>query len=982
MLAVIGLEVSFASVKGIDAFDYHLYSNKPIALIKQDDLGLVDDANLLLERLLNTNHLAASDVELVLLNAPSNDVINRIEVGFANTANALSLNYALLTAYQRSENNKRAIVILSLNQLQRDGVAAVLVCAKSLLTDIRMTEPLVTKVEERAQFLQQLSLCHVYAEINAHSSFVNGNKSNVISDHIQGFIADNQLQPEQIESLLTTSSLTAQTNKEHQYQCLLAFESLNASSYRVGCKIGNKVDDNVNHDVANGVTNDATNAISLETLKPSLLTNKPTLLTSVDCIENTSGHFSAMISLASSILCLDQYYRLGSKQSLIEEGNSLIKARWEASGFYCLADSTSYLFSKAQLSKAQLSKVLLSKTPLSKNQLSKSVLAEKSTKRYMAASHIEDSSHQLILLSKDHDVIKQSTDSEGALSKQNAINNGFLAQQTTKPVIFSAQSVEQLIDTLNEALLSDDLLCEDLLYEKMNEGLSSKPYGELENLALFKQFAARQYAEHLYQHQSSVETSDAESGTDEHCYCVVLLACSFSTLKKQLQLALSGIPSSLDSNTPWNKPWKTPAGSYFSAKPIRRTANKQRQPLSFVYPGVGALYVNMGKDLLRLFPEAYQALLNISDDLAFSLQDQLITPRLLSKPDYSQSVELEKSLRSELANIAEAGVSYACLLTTIWQQQLQIKATCAAGYSMGEVSMFAALDCWKTPQKMSQRLRESRIFTEQLSGTLKRLESAWGVSSSISSTVATRTATSTTSTTDSDDGVCHVNESATKNKPLWESYHLKATVEQVESLITFFPRVYITIVNTDESLVIAGDPEQCIKLAEQLKVRAIALNVPNIIHCDLAKSEYENMQTLYSLPVKHKISTQLYSSSCYLPVPLTEKAIAVSISKCLTEPVDFPRLINSMAKAGETVFIEMGPGKSLSTWIERILKNQQQVKPVTCLSVNQKNLDDYSAILKTIAPLISLGYPVNCQSFFSGSLIRPVKKLTASVLVS
>ena len=520
----------------------------------------------------------------------------------------------------------------------------------------------------------------------------------------------------------------------------------------------------------------------------------------------------------------------------------------------------------------------------------------------------------------------------------------------------------------------------------MNKGLSSKPYGELEKLALFKQFAARQYTEHLYQHQSSVEIS--ESGTDDHCYCVVLLACSFSTLKKQLQLALSGIPSSLDSNTPWNKPWKTPAGSYFSAKPIRRTANKQQQPLSFVYPGVGALYVNMGKDLLRLFPEAYQALLNISDDLAFSLQDQLITPRLLSKPDYSQSVELEKSLRSELANIAEAGVSYACLLTTIWQQQLQIKATCAAGYSMGEVSMFAALDCWKTPQKMSQRLRESHIFTEQLSGTLKRLESAWGVSSSISSTVATRTATtktsttSTTSTTDSDDGVCHVNESAINNKPLWESYHLKATVEEVESLITFFPCVYITIVNTDESLVIAGDPEQCLKLAEQLKVRAIALNIPNIIHCDLAKSEYENMQKLYSLPVKHKISTQLYSSSCYLPVPLTEKAIAVSISKCLTEPVDFPRLINSMAKAGETVFIEMGAGKSLSTWIERILKNQQQVKPVTCLSVNQKNLDDYSAILKTIAPLISLGYPVNCQSFFSGSLIRPVKKLTASVLVS
>ena len=940
MLSVIGLEVSFASVKGIDAFDYHLYSNKPITLIEQDELGLViDDANLILKRLLKANHLIASDVDLVLLDEFSNDLINSIEVEFANSANALSLNDALLTAYQHSKNNKRAVIVLSTNQLYRDGVAAVLVCATSLLKDVRVTDSLVTKVEGRDQSLQQLSLCHVYAEINAASSRVIDNKSNVISDHIQAFMTDNELQPEQIESLLTTSSLTtqasstqaeshqqAQVNEEHRYQCLLAYESVNAPND----KIVNKESDTVSDEKS-----------------------KPTLLTNISCIENTSGDFSAMISLVSSILCLDQYYRLGSKQSLIEEDNALINARWEASGFYCLADSTSYLFSKAK--------------PF-KNQLSTNVLPEKINKRYMAMSDLEDSSHQLILLSKSHDALNQSVSAESTSSKQ-PINNGFLAQQAMKPVIFSAYSIEQLIDKLNDVLLSDDLLSENLLYEKTNEGQSSQQYSKHEKLVRFKQFATRQHAAHLHQRQSPVETSETESDAYADSYCVVLLACSFSTLKQQLQLALSGIPSSLDSNTPWNKPWKTPAGSYFSSQLVRRTANKQQQPVSFVYPGVGALYVNMGKDLLRLFPEAYQALLKISDDLAFSLQDQLITPRLLSKPDYSKSIELEKLLRSELANIAEAGVSYACLLTTIWQQQLQVKATRAAGYSMGEVSMFAALDCWEHPQEMSQRLRESHIFAEQLSGSLKRLERAWGVAAPISSK-------------DNDHDVGNVSDSATNNKLLWESYHLKATVEQVKSLITLFPRVYITIVNTDDSLVIAGDPEQCLKLAEQLKVRAIALNIPNIIHCDLAKSEYENMQKLYSLTVKHKISTQLYSSSCYLPVPHTKKAIAVSISKCLTEPVDFPRLINSMAKAGETVFIEMGAGKSLSTWIERILKSNQQVKPVTCLSVNQKNLDDYSAILKTIAPLISLGYPVNCQSFFSGSLIRPIKKLTASVLVS
>ena len=74
----------------------------------------------------------------------------------------------------------------------------------------------------------------------------------------------------------------------------------------------------------------------------------------------------------------------------------------------------------------------------------------------------------------------------------------------------------------------------------------------------------------------------------------------------------------------------------------------------------------------------------------------------------------------------------------------------------------------------------------------------------------------------------------------------------------------------------------------------------------------------------------------------------------------------------------MGAGKSLSTWIDRIL----QTDSATCLSVNQKNLDDYSGILKTIAPLISLGHPINLQSFFSGSLVRTVNKLARTTLVS
>jgi len=522
---------------------------------------------------------------------------------------------------------------------------------------------------------------------------------------------------------------------------------------------------------------------------------------------------------------------------------------------------------------------------------------------------------------KQHLVLVSETTSLITKAKKSKFNSkgGFLAQQSDKPVIFYAADCESLLEALNLTQT------------------------RIENVELqdFIAFAHQQY--------QSYEELNTQSLKPSHIYCVVLIASSFVTLSQQLKLAISGLAAAIEHA----QVWKTPVGSYCSGQLV--AVNNNVNPVSFIYPGVGALYVGMGKDLLRLFPESYEQLSAITDDLAYSFQDHLMTPRLATQPDATMKAKLEQSLRAELANIAEAGVSYACLLTSIFQEQLSIKATSAAGYSMGEVSMFAALGCWKTPQLLGQRLRQSKIFTEQLSGPLKRLHGVWGKENS-------------------------------ESGKQWESYYLKAGLMQVGSVLEEFPRVYITIINTPDSLVIAGEPSQCLALAKRLSIRALPLDVPNIIHCELAKSEYENMKALYALPVNPSVNAKLFSSSCYLPVPVTEKAIAVSISKCLTEQVDFPRLIKAIYSAlyqaeednGSHAFIEMGAGKSLSTWIDRIL----ETKPVTCLSVNQKNLDDYGGILKTIAPLISLGHSINLQSFFSGSLVRKVEKMTRTTLVS
>lgn len=961
MLAVIGLGGSFASVKDIDAFDYHLYRNQSIPLVKQGHYGpVLTDAERVVEQLLTVNHLTGDDINLLIVDEDNSSIfqpllsdtefstnffaVNTVfsitealkkvqEVSFVATNND-KLSYSRTVKSNISTVNNKAAIILSINQQYLDGVAALLVCDKALLE----------------QPLSQFHLCHCYAEINAFSAlnYTKTSCNDEVSEHIQDFLSTNDIKPAEVESILTGESVaegfTSEQNKvyrhQHQGSWLNAFQCL--SDQQIQASSGQKKDQ-----------------------------AKTTLLTAVECIRTDSVNFTVLVSLLAAILCLDQRYRLGCKQSLIQKKNKKQGAKqadnetpsitnWQHSPFYYLAHSNSYLSDKAnEGANTRPRQVIVSHVGHVKDSTKDANKAD--------VKNIDNNTYingLLELISVSAAGIKKGDSFN--------VNNGFLAQQALKPVIFRASKMQLLLKLLKQTLL-----------HVMDMISASQTLSFVEFVKQKNNLTYSINAQVDAQDNNQINPRLAMDEDTQAQFCVVLLASSFITLVEQIQLAIAGVSVAQQNN----KPWKTPVGSYFSGKAV--STFKTPKPLSFIYPGVGALYVNMGKDLLRLFPQCWQSLSMLSDDLAHSLQDALLTPRLIDEVDFNMSLALEKSLRAELANIAEAGVSYACLLTNIFQQQLGLKATSAAGYSMGEVSMFAALDCWQTPQLMSQRFRNSKVFTEQLSGPLKRLQSIQTNSpdkieftEQSTCTVINKTINKTPNKTSNttNNKIDKNSVSSTPEQPLWESYHIKAGLLQVESIIEEFPSVYITIINTPESLVIAGVPEQCLALAKRLNLRAIALNVHNIIHCELAKSEYENMLQLYSLPIKQKLSCQLFSSSCYLPIPITQKAIAVSISKCLTELVDFPRLINKIAASGETVFIEMGAGKSLSTWIERILKNSTQ--PITCLSVNQNKLDDHSAILKTIAALLSLGYPIHLQPFFSGSLIRPVKKLSALVSVS
>jgi len=389
--------------------------------------------------------------------------------------------------------------------------------------------------------------------------------------------------------------------------------------------------------------------------------------------------------------------------------------------------------------------------------------------------------------------------------------------------------------------------------------------------------------------------------------------------------------ASLAVDNPEGEEWKTPRGSYFTTKPAGGA-------VTFVYPGIGATYVGLGRDLFHLFPEIYPLISALTDNLGSSLKESVLNPRSLSRLSPSDLKLREHEFRNHLPTIAEAGVGYACVYTKLFEHVFGLKADYAFGYSMGEISMFAALGSWVRPGEMSETLAHSDTFNRRLNGELLALQEQWSLEDHVEG-------------------------------PLWETYTLKTTPERFLQAAAGEQRVYCTLINTPDNIVVGGYPPDCLRVFEKLGVRAFPMDMQNAIHSPPATADKDAMEKLFHMPVEKKTQTKIYSSSCYLPIPQFTKSVAVSIAKCLTEQVDFPKLVEAVYREGARVFLEMGPGGNLCHWIDKILKSTHQSGPSVTAVLNARGARDETVLLRALAKLVSHGVNLDLSRLFTSSLI-------------
>lgn len=372
---------------------------------------------------------------------------------------------------------------------------------------------------------------------------------------------------------------------------------------------------------------------------------------------------------------------------------------------------------------------------------------------------------------------------------------------------------------------------------------------------------------------------------------------------------------------------RTPKGSYFTPRPLGSDGK-----VAFVYPGVGSAYLGLGHGLFHLFPELYEPFARQARDMGDLLKERQLYPRSVERLTEDEIWKSELQLRKDIMTMGECGMGFFALFTMVLRDCFKIAPQMAIGYSMGEPGMMASLGVWEGIEPLKEKFVRSPIFTERLNGRLTAVREYWGLGA----------------------------EAPEDPGEIWNSFTLQAAPDTVRQAMAGEDRVFLTIINTSEEVVIAGDPAGCKRVIERVGCRSYPLSLNLAIHSAPARVEYDELVGLYTLPTERKPELKLYSSSCYKAIPVRSKAVAHSISKAFCEPVDFPRLVNQAHEDGARIFIEVGARKFCTNLIDKILEGRDHL----AMAVNVKGTRDEISLVRVLAQLVGHRVPVDLSPLY------------------
>ncbi|MBE9200002.1 MULTISPECIES: type I polyketide synthase [unclassified Nodularia (in: cyanobacteria)] len=420
------------------------------------------------------------------------------------------------------------------------------------------------------------------------------------------------------------------------------------------------------------------------------------------------------------------------------------------------------------------------------------------------------------------------------------------------------------------------------------------------------------------------ETFKAFQQHQQPTYTLSILARNQEELNREIQRSLQGVNVAFETG----KDWQTPVGSYFTAKPLGKDND-----IAFVYSGSFNAYVGIARYLFRFFPQIYDDLLNRGIDHRAASIEKLLYPRSLTKISKRQLETIEEKLMDDAVTLLEFEVYFTGFMTAILRDYFQIQPQSAFGYSLGETSMMFAQGVWNNFKQSSQNLNSSSLFKTRLVGSKNAVREYWRLPQ----------------------------DNHIPDQNLWCNYVLLCPLARVREAIKSENRVYLTLINTSDEVIIGGEPQACGRVIETLKCVAYRTPIKHAIHCEPIHSEYNELAQINTLPVENIKKTVFYSAAEYKPIPLDSNSIGHNIAKTLCQELDFPRLVNRVYNDGSKILLEVGVGGNCSRWISKILQGKEHLTA----SLNRRGIDDHISIIRVLAKLLSHRVEMDLSPLYS-----------------
>ena len=377
----------------------------------------------------------------------------------------------------------------------------------------------------------------------------------------------------------------------------------------------------------------------------------------------------------------------------------------------------------------------------------------------------------------------------------------------------------------------------------------------------------------------------------------------------QVQTALSMLRSKGEESF-----WSTPDGTFFA-----RGENAGK--LAMLFPGQGAQYPGMLKDLAVHFPQFLESFR--ASDQAFIAntggEQGRLTELVYPRPVFDQQAHDENEMKLRATEVAQPALGAVSLGARDVLAAFGIRGEAFAGHSYGELTALCSGGFFDT----SALSALSRLRGELMASGEGDLGSMLAVS---------------------------------------------APLNQVESFLEESGlQLVLANRNTPEQGVLSGatdEIEKAAKLLDEQGLRYKQLSVAAAFHSELvAAASGPFGERLKQIDFKQP-TADVYANTTGAAYPVSAAEARELLATQLASPVDFVAEIEAMYAAGMRTFVEVGPGARLAGMVKAILgEREHQAIAIDASNGKRSGIND---LARALAQLTALGYPVDLSLWDEG----------------